>query len=53
MHFFGVTIATNVFRLNEMQISKVTYDDFSDGETQGLRVYIYNIIYIIYIIYNI
>jgi hypothetical protein len=36
----------NAFPLHEMQISKVTYDNFSDGEAQGLVcgcIYIYTI----------
>jgi hypothetical protein len=28
----------NAFRLHQMQISKVTCDNFRDGETQALRV---------------
>ena len=38
MHFLGVKIEKKAFRLHEMQNSKVTYDNFSDGKTQGLRV---------------
>ena len=39
-HIFQLEIK-NAFRLHEKQISHGMNDNFSDGETQGLRVYIY------------
>jgi hypothetical protein len=41
MHFCRSENRKKAFRLHEMQISKVMPDHFGDGETQGLRVYLY------------
>ena len=45
--FLQIKNEKNAFRLHETQISNVTNDDFSDGETAVLWVYIY--IYMVYI----
>ena len=41
MHFFELKKRKNAFRLHEEQNSNVTNDNFGDGETRVLRVYIY------------
>ena len=41
MHVFAVKKRKNTFRLHEEQNLNVTNDNFGDGETAVLRVYIY------------